>query len=50
MKVLEFDANITKIMTNPRIPDEHNENHENHRIQYENFEKNENYKMKRENH
>ena len=50
MKVLEFNANITKIMTNSRIPDEHNENHENHRIQYENFEKNENYKMKRENH
>ena len=40
MKILEFDANITKIMTNPKMPDEHHENHENHRIPYDNFEKN----------
>ena len=40
MKILEFDASITEIMTNPKIIDEHHENHENHRIPYENFEKN----------
>ena len=50
MKILELDASITKIMTNPRIPDEHHENHyENHRIPYENFENNENTKIQLEN-
>ena len=36
MKILDFDASITKIMTNPRIPDEDHENHENHGISREN--------------
>ena len=50
MKILEFDASITKIMTNLRIPVEHHENHENHRIPYENLKNNENTKIQRENH
>ena len=49
MKILELDANTTKILTNPMIPDEHHENHENHRIPYENFENNENTKIQLEN-
>ena len=49
-KILAFDANITKIITNPEIPVEHHENHENHRILYENFESHENTKFQRENH
>ena len=50
MKILEFDASITKIMTNPRIPDEHHENHENRRIPYENIKNYDNTKIQRENH
>ena len=49
MKILEFDASMTKIMTNPKIPNKHHENHENHRIPYDSFEKNENTKIKIEN-
>ena len=49
MKILEFDASITKIMTNLMILDEHHEIHENHRIPYDSFEKNKNTKIKREN-
>ena len=50
MKILEFDASIMKIITNPRISDEPHENHENHKIPYQNFENNENTKIQRENH
>ena len=50
MKILTFDANITKIITNPRIPVEHHESHENDIILYENFESHENTKVQRENH
>ena len=45
MKILEFDASITKIITNRRIPVEHHENHENHRIPYDNFENHENTRI-----
>ena len=50
MKIVEFDASITKIITNLKIINEFHENHENHKIPYENFENNENTKIQRENH
>ena len=50
MKILEFDANITKIITNLWIRVEHYENHENHLIPYDNFENHENIKIPVENH
>ena len=50
MKILEFDAIITKIITNLRIRGEHYENHENHVIPYDNFENHENIKIPIENH
>ena len=50
MKILEFDTNITQIMTNPKIRVEHYENHENHVIPYDNFENHENIKIPIENH
>ena len=40
-----MNANITKIITNPMIPNEHHENHLNHRIPYENFENHENTRV-----
>ena len=50
MKILEFDANITKIITNLGICGEHYENHESHVIPYDNFENHENIKISINNH
>ena len=50
MKILESHANITKIMSNPRIRLEHYESHENHVITYDIFENPEKIKIPLENH